>query len=123
VKRKPAGTVYLILKTYRMQAAFFVRLNGKLTAVFFDDILYITAKNNYSEIVTTKKKFFVYMTLGWLEEHLPQNHFCRVHRSHIIAVQKIIAFDHHEVEVEGQKISINKAGFESILKRVLVFSN
>lgn len=103
-----------------MFTAFFVRTNGKLTAFPFDEVLYITAKNNYCEIVSTVKKYFVYVTLACLEEKLPENLFCRVHRSYIIAVEKINSFDHHEVEINGEKIPISKGGFEAIIQRVLV---
>lgn len=106
-----------------MYSAVFIRTNGKLTAFPFDEILFITARNNYSEIVTAKKKYFVYVTLGCLETRLPEYLFCRVHRSHIVAVRQISSFDHQEVEVGGIKLPINKAGFEAILQRVLVISN
>ena len=103
-----------------MFTSFFVRTNGKLIAFPFDEILYITAKHNYCEVVTTKKKFLLYVSLSRFEEKLPENLFCRVHRSHIIAVQKVSSFDHSLVEIQGQLLPINKSGFEAICKHVLI---
>ena len=103
-----------------MFTSFFVRINGKLIAFPFDEILYITAKHNYCEVVTTKKKFLLYVSLSRFEEKLPENLFCRVHRSHIIAVQKVSSFDHSLVEIQGQLLPINKSGFEAICKHVLI---
>src|SRR5438309_5134288 len=106
-----------------MFTAFFVRLGGKLLSFPFDEALYITAKNNYCEIVTTKRKCLVYISLGCFEEKLPENLFCRVHRSYIIAVQKIKAFDHSHVEIENHTLPINRSGYEAICKRLLIIYN
>jgi hypothetical protein len=102
-----------------MFTAFFVRTNGKLIALPFDEVLYITAKNNYCEIVTVKKKFLVHVSLNCFEEKLPENIFCRVHRSHIVAIQKVSSLDHNHLEVGGQTFPINKAGFDAISRRIL----
>lgn len=103
-----------------MYNAFFVRTNGKLTAFPFDELLFITAKNNYCEIVTTKKKAFVYVTLSCLQEKLPENLFCRVHRSHIIALKRIDSFDHNHIEIGGKSLPMSKSGFEAVTRRVLI---
>jgi len=106
-----------------MFTSFFVRVNGKLLAFPYDEVLYITAKNNYCEIVTTKGKALVYASLASFEEKLPDNLFCRVHRSHIIAIGKISSFEHNHVKIGGQTLPISKAGFEAISKRVLIISS
>lgn len=73
-----------------MQTAFLIRTNGKLKFIAFDEVLYITAKNNYCEIVTTKKrKLLAYVTLGYMQQKLPDNLFCRIHRSHIISLKRL----------------------------------
>lgn len=103
-----------------MFTAFFLRTSGKLTAFPFDEVLYITAKHNYCEIVTTKRKLLVHISLSCFQEKLPENLFCRIHRSHIISVQWVSSFDHNQVEIQGQILPINRAGFEAITKRVLI---
>ena len=103
-----------------MQTAFFVRIEGKFKRIPFDSVLYINSKKNYVEIVTaSKKKFIVYGSITYLEKRLPENIFCRVHRSYIVSIGKINCFDHNHVEVGDELLPINKEGFEKIMERII----
>jgi len=104
-----------------MQTAFFIRMNGKFQAIPFANVVYITAKKNYCEIVTTaNKKFMTYGSISCMEQKLPENMFCRVHRSYIISLQKIDSFDSNHVVVNQEKLPLSKDGFEKVLQRVLL---
>lgn len=106
-----------------MQSAFLIRTNGKLKYIPFDEVLYITAKSNYCEIVTIdKKKFLGNVTLGYIHQKLPENLFCRIHRSYIISLTKIDWLDHKSVTIAYEKLPLSKEGFKEITQRVLVLS-
>lgn len=46
------------------------------------------------------------MTMSEVENLLPQEHFVRIHRSYIVAKNKVERFDRYEVCVGGQQIPI-----------------
>jgi DNA-binding LytR/AlgR family response regulator len=104
-----------------MQTAFFIRIDGKLESISFDDVLYISAKNNYCEIVTiTKRKYLVYVTMSCMEQKLPRDLFIRVHRSYIISVKKINWLNCNKMAIEGQVIPVSKEGHREVLQRILI---
>lgn len=61
---------------------------GKLSKVFFRDIVYIESQKNYLSIITTQKKYLTYLTLVEIEEKLPIS-FLRINKSHIVNTDKI----------------------------------
>lgn len=106
-----------------MQTAFLIRTNGKLKFIPFDEVLYIAAKNNYCQIVTTsKKKLLGSVTLGYMHRKLPEHLFCRIHRSYIISLKKIDWLDNSSVTIANEKLPLTKEGFKEITQKVLVIS-
>jgi DNA-binding LytR/AlgR family response regulator len=104
-----------------MQAAFFIRMNGRFQSIPFDSILYISSKRNYCEINTiSKKKYLTYGSISYVEEKLPENLFCRVHRCYVVSIGKIEAFDHNHLFLGEEKLPISKEGFERVLERIVL---
>ncbi len=86
----------------------FVRANGASVKLFFDDILWIKSASEYIVIYTTKGKHMVYSTMSSILEKLPEQ-FLRVHRSHIVSVNKIEKILPKHIEIGGQIIRIGKS--------------
>jgi DNA-binding LytR/AlgR family response regulator len=74
---------------------FFVKteLKGKMLRVNFSDIDYIESMKNYVAIHHNGIKTLALLTMKDLEERLPAARFLRIHRSFIIAVDKITAIE------------------------------
>jgi two-component system LytT family response regulator len=103
------------------QTAFYPYVKGKFKRVMFNDVMYIVAQRNYSEIVTVhQKKICVYATLGCIEEKLPSAMFCRIHRSYIVSLSKIEEFDHCSVLVNNEELPMSKLYFEQLSNRLLI---
>lgn len=75
----------------------FVKIDGKYKAILFTDICYLQAFKNYVRIHTYTKIFTIHCTLKQIEEHLPTQSFCKIHKSYIISIDKISEFDHESV--------------------------
>ncbi len=67
----------------------FVKSDYKLQKVRFDDIQYIEGMKDYLRIVTPAKRLMVLQNFRKMEEILPDEKFIRVHKSYIIAINKI----------------------------------
>lgn len=104
-----------------MQTAFLVRIDGKLKYIPFDDVLFIAAKDKYCEIITVKKKkWLTRVTMDYLQKRLPENLFVRIHRSHIISLNKIDWLECNLVEIAEYKLAVSKEGYKAITERALV---
>jgi hypothetical protein len=60
-----------------------------ISGAALDDILYIEARQNYIAIETRQGRVMSLHNIKSIEEKLPAAHFARVHKSFIVAFQKI----------------------------------
>jgi DNA-binding LytR/AlgR family response regulator len=72
------------------------------------DILYVEALDNYSRIFTQKKTYTTLLNLRRIHSLLPENKFIRIHKSFIIAKDKINHFSRDLVVVEGRELPIGR---------------
>ena len=86
----------------------FVKTEYRFEKVFFSDILYIEGMGDYLRIVTTDKKIMTLQNFKALEELLPASKFFRVHKSFMVAVDKIESVERNRIKMAGQIIPISE---------------
>jgi DNA-binding LytR/AlgR family response regulator len=96
----------------------YFRADRKMVKVLFNDILYIEGLNDYIKIITTSKTIVTKHLLASLEEMLPPTDFVRIHKSFIIAVNKIESFNADSVEISKKEIPIGRL-FKFNLNKIL----
>ena len=94
----------------------FIKSNGMLHNINFDDILYINAAVDYIEVQTKNKKYLVHSSMNKTKEKLPSNNFYRIHRSTIINVNHIQRIDRDFVEINQEALKIAPSKKEDFLK-------
>jgi DNA-binding LytR/AlgR family response regulator len=87
----------------------YFRVDRKMVKVYLEDILFIESLKDYIKVVTTGKTIVTKQPISSLEEMLPKNVFLRVHRSFIIAVDKIDSFNADTVEIGKTEIPIGRS--------------
>ena len=87
---------------------FFFNVDKKKVKVYEDDILFIESQKEYIKITTRTKTFVTKFQLTALEAMLSENNFIRVHRSYIVAKDKIEAYTLNEIEIGGKEIPIGR---------------
>ena len=97
------------------QAYIFVKSNGRLVKVSFEDICYVEGLKEYVSIYTTTERIISLMALKNLENVLPAEQFVRIHKSYIIAVNKITAIGGSAVQINEREIPIGKTYRASIM--------
>lgn len=86
----------------------FFNVNKKMVKVFFDEILYIESQREYVKITTKTQAILTKVPLSEIEALLPNENFLRVHRSFIIAKDKIDAYSATDVDINGKQIPIGR---------------
>lgn len=86
----------------------YFRADRKMVKVFLDDILYIESLKDYIKVVTTTKVIISKQAISSLDEMLPKDSFIRVHRSYIIAINKIVSFNTDSIEIGKTEIPIGR---------------
>jgi DNA-binding LytR/AlgR family response regulator len=84
------------------------RADRKILKVALGDILYIESLKDYIKVVTKTKTILTKHSISSLEENLPSSSFIRIHRSYIIAVDKIEFFTNDMVGIGKQELPISR---------------
>ncbi len=97
---------------------FFVKTAYKMERVEFSEIRYIESMREYVSIHTQDRRYVVHHTMNNMEGKLPQSDFMRVHRSYIVAMDRIEAINGNTIHI-GDKVipvggSYRKKFFEKI---------
>lgn len=86
----------------------FVKFDRKTVKVFLNDILYLEAQRNCLLIFTEHEIYRSYLAISEMEEKLPDTLFLRVHRSFIIALNKVKAYNSSYVVIQDKQIPIGR---------------
>ncbi|MDQ1088197.1 LytTR family DNA-binding domain-containing protein [Siphonobacter sp. SORGH_AS_1065] len=97
---------------------FFVHADYSLVKIQVPTILYIEGLKDYVKIHTTvhSRPVITRMTLKNLEEILPAPAFLRVHRSYIIATDRVDAIRKLKITVAGNSIPVSEQYLPQILE-------
>ncbi len=87
----------------------FVKADYKQIKIMFDDILYLEGLKDYVKIylVSQAQPIVTLMSLKKFEEQLPPERFMRVHRSFIVALDKVEVVERQQIIFGKQRITIS----------------
>lgn len=72
------------------------------------DIIYLEAFGDYTKIVTDKKVHLTLATLSKFLSSLPVNKFVRIHRSYVVSINRIKAFNAKQVDMGCNLLAVGK---------------
>ncbi|MBL0741959.1 LytR/AlgR family response regulator transcription factor [Chryseolinea lacunae] len=98
---------------------FFIKCDYKYEKIYFDDILYIQAMQNYITIHTQKGKYITLLYLKSIEEKLDASAFIRVHKSYIVSIPKIEAIENNDIVIQTHRIPISRNYQTEVLSKVV----
>jgi DNA-binding LytR/AlgR family response regulator len=98
---------------------FFIKSDSKLVKIFYDEILFIEALQNYVAVHTTSKKHITYLTFRSIEEHLPASRFIRTHKSYIVAAAKVESIEGNDIKIGQHHIPISRTERDAVLQQLL----
>ena len=93
----------------------FVYVDKKRVKVHLKDIIYIESLKEYVRIVTKEKTIVTKSQLGQVEDSLSKCDFLRIHRSFIIAKEKVEAYSTTEIELQGKTLPIGRSYKELVM--------
>lgn len=95
----------------------FLNVQKKKVKILFHEIVYIESQREYIKIVTTKTEYISKMSTHEIEAVLPPALFKRIHRSFIIAMNKIESYTAEMVDVNGVSIPIGR-GYRDVIENL-----
>ena len=94
---------------------FFLKVNHQIERIYYTDILFIEALQNYVAIYLTDKKLVCYMTISTMEKQLPASLFMRIHKSYIVALNKIDKIDKNKIIIHNQQLPVSRGVKEKLM--------
>ncbi len=95
--------------------------------IFYDEIYWIEALENYITIYTERGRHTIHFTMKAIEKVLPPDRFMRIHRSFIVNISKIDAIEDNYAVVfyRGQKktLTIAKTYKDELLRRLNIIKS
>ena len=112
---------------YRKQSAtsndtldyLFVRADYQDVKILYKDILYVEGLKDYVKIVTSMKRIVTLTNIKGMLEKLPRDKFIRVHKSYIVAKEKVNMVKGNVLKIGDKEIPIGltfKDNFKKALK-------
>ncbi|WP_282042033.1 LytR/AlgR family response regulator transcription factor [Winogradskyella flava] len=98
---------------------FFIKCDGKYEKIYYEEILFVKAMQNYVIIRTEKRKYITLLFLKNVAEKLDSEMFIRVHKSYIVAVNKIDGFAKHELQIASYKIPLSRNYRKEVIPKIL----
>lgn len=98
----------------------FIKSGNKTVKVFFNKILYIEGMRDYLQIHTEDRKIMTLLNFKKMEELLDSKKFIRVHKSYIIAVDKINYIESNTIKIGNKLVPVSstyKVAFYNLLNK------
>ena len=89
-------------------AFIYVKENKKVIKIYLKEIHFIEGLNEYIRIHTDNRRVVVKSSLQAIEKKLPSELFIRVHKSYIVSIPRIRAFNATTIELENAKVRIGR---------------
>ncbi len=97
----------------------FIKCDGRHEKIFLRELLLVEAANNYITLHTTSRSFLTYQTLKKMEESLPAGNFIKVHKSYIVAIDKINHIDGNDIMIQKHRVPISRNFKDAVIERVV----
>lgn len=96
----------------------FVKTEYRLERIALSEICFIEGMGDYRNVQTSSKKIMTLKTFSEFEAELPINSFCRVHKSFIVSLDKIISIEHNRIKIKDTLIPISDTYKEQFYKLI-----
>ncbi|MBX0335140.1 LytTR family DNA-binding domain-containing protein [Pontibacter sp. HSC-14F20] len=96
----------------------FLKVGHRIQKIATRDILFVEGMKDYLRIHTAKEKIMTLLSFAKLEELLPTQDFARVHRSFMVAIDKIDHIEKNRIRIADQIIPISDTYSDRFYKKL-----
>ncbi len=97
-----------------------IKVDYSTVRVNLADILFVEGVKDYVKIVTMNDSYLTKSTMKNLESRLPEANFVRIHKSYIVAIDKMVRIENNRVLYKDKRLPIGeqyKERFNKIVNR------
>lgn len=98
----------------------FIRDSAVLRRLRLDDVLYAEAQGDYVKVHTRQKSYSIHARFKTVEDRLPPTRFVRIHRSFMVALDKIDSLQDGGAFIDGQFLPVADRYRKALTTRIRV---
>lgn len=96
----------------------FVKHDTTFERIALNDILFLHAERSYCNIVTEDKTYVQSVSMNHVFDQINNKDFIRIHRSHVVNINKVTAIEGNMVKVGKHSLEMSKAMREELIGRL-----
>ncbi|MDR6942905.1 LytR/AlgR family response regulator transcription factor [Mucilaginibacter pocheonensis] len=96
----------------------FFKVGREQVKIFLKDIIFIEGLADYIQVHTVHHAYIASEKLGYMEEKLPEQEFTRIHKSFIIALDKMTSYTAEQVKLGDRSLPLGRLFKGNFLKKV-----
>lgn len=101
----------------------FIKSGSRIYQLNVNELLYLEKQGHYIVFHTPQEQLLSRMNMTDLLQALPADNFIRIHRSYVIALNKIDTIEKHAVVIKGQRIPISDSFRVEFFQRIKYSGN
>ena len=117
------GTNAAVSSSQANEDYFYLSVDKRMVKVMVKDILYIESQRDSIRIKTLQDELLVHRNISFAEQKLSSDQFIRIHRSFIVSISKIEAYNTTVVVVGGKELPIGRNYKNEVAKVLKSYSN
>jgi DNA-binding LytR/AlgR family response regulator len=96
----------------------YVKADLKMVKVRYSEILFVEGMKDYVKIQLEKGMLVTHQTMKYMEENLPGDRFMRIHRSYIVALDRIESIDGNLLDLGNHRVQVSANYKDKLLEYV-----
>ena len=107
------------VETTKGDSHIFIKVDKKMMKINIEEILFIEGMKEYIKVVTPDKTYITHKSLTSLSEELPADRFLRIHKSYVIALNKVKSIEGNRVQIQSYTIPIGRNYSKDVKTKIL----
>ncbi|WP_374173378.1 LytR/AlgR family response regulator transcription factor [Flavobacterium tructae] len=107
------------VETVKGDSHIFIKVDKKMVKINIEEILFVEGMKEYIKVVTSDKTYITHKSLTSLSEELPADRFLRIHKSYVIALNKVKSIEGNRIQIQSYTIPIGRNYSKEVKNKIL----
>ncbi|MFD1602282.1 LytR/AlgR family response regulator transcription factor [Flavobacterium artemisiae] len=107
------------VETTKGDSHIFIKVDKKMMKINIEEILFVEGMKEYIKVVTPDKTYITHKSLTSLSEELPADRFLRIHKSFVIALNKVKSIEGNRIQIQSYTIPIGRNYSKEVKNKIL----
>ncbi|MCV9928893.1 LytTR family DNA-binding domain-containing protein [Flavobacterium sp. LS1R49] len=107
------------VENHRAEPHLFIKVDKKMIKINIDEILFVEGMKEYIKVITLDKTYITHKSLTALSDELPVDRFMRIHKSYLIAVNKVKSIEGNRIQIQSYTLPIGRNYSKEVKSKIL----